>query len=113
MPEINFIKRLEAAPKVKPQINALAPPAASAKALLAFAQAFGVQSPRAEQAQDPAKFTYTAGQHVVTLFKASGALRYQDQTRWQVDDGKANFKIGDAEAQKLALDLVRRHKLAP
>ncbi len=112
MPEVNFIKRLDAPPKVETQIYALAAPAATPKTLLAFAKGFGVESKRAVQAQDKVKLTYTAGQHVLTLFRASGALRYQDQTRWQMDDGKSNLEISDAEAAKLALSHITKHKLA-
>lgn len=112
MPEVNFIKRLDAPPKVETQIYALAPSGATAKTLPVFARSFGLESRRAVLAQDPVKFTYTAGQHVLTLFKASGALRYQDQTRWQIDDGKSNLEITDAEATKLALSHIRKHELA-
>ncbi len=112
MPEVNYIKRLEAAPKVKTQILALGSPGASAKAVRELAQSLKLAEASVTQAQDATRFTYTAGQHVVSLFKASGALRYQDRSRWQVDDGKANLKIGDAEAEKRALELVRAHKLA-
>ena len=112
MPEVRFLKRLDAAPKVRTQIHALAPPGATPKTLLEFAKSFGVESERAVRAQDPVKFTYTAGQHLITLYRASGALRYQDQTRWQMDDGKTNLEITDAEATKLALGHITRHKLA-
>jgi hypothetical protein len=112
MAEVKFLKRLEAAPKVKTQIHALAPPGATAKALRDFAERFGVDSKDASQGQGPATLTYTAGPHVLTLFKASGAIRYQDQTRWQVDDGKANVKMSDATATRLALELIKRHRLA-
>ena len=113
MSEVTFSKRLDESPRVKTQIYALAAPGATPKALLAFAKGFGVESKRAVQAQDPVKLTYTAGQHVLTLFRASGALRYQDQTRWQIDDGKSNLKISDEEAAKLALSHVAKHDLAP
>jgi len=113
MANVKFLKRLEAAPKVKTQIHALAAPRATAKAVTEFARAIGVDSKRAVVAQDPVKFTYTAGQHVVALFKASGAVRYHDDTRWQMDDGKADLEIADAKAQKLALAVIKKHKLAP
>jgi hypothetical protein len=113
MAEVRFLERLEAAPKVKTQIHALAAPGATAKALRDFAAGFGVDSKRATEAQDAAAFTYTAGQHVLTLYRASGAIRYQDQTRWQIDDGKTNLKMSDATAAKHALEVVRKHRLAP
>jgi hypothetical protein len=112
MADVNFVKRLDAPPKAKTQIYALAPPGASAKALTAFAKELGVASARAEHGQDPVALTYAAGQHVLTLYKASGAIRYQDRTRWQVDDGEANVKLTDEEATRLALALVSKHGLA-
>jgi hypothetical protein len=113
MPDIKFIKPLIAVPKVKTNIYALKPPAATAKAVADFAKRFGLESAKAVRSQDPDKFTYKAGQHIVSLFKASGALRYQDATRWQVDDGKTHIDVPDADAQKLALAAIKRHNLAP
>ncbi len=113
MPEVNFIKRLEAAPKVKTQILALGRPGASAKAVREFAQTLKLEPADVTQVQDAKQFMFTAGQHVVTMFKASGAVRYQDRSRWQVDDGTANLKISDGEAEKRARELVSAHKLAP
>lgn len=112
MPEVNYIKRLRTAPKVKTQILALGPPGANAKAVRELAQSLKLEAASVTQAQDATRFTWTAGQHVVAMFKASGAVRYQDRSRWQVDDGKANLKISDAEAEKRALELVSAHKLA-
>jgi hypothetical protein len=112
VPEVNYIKRLETAPKVKTQILALGSPGANAKAVRELAQSLKLEEASVTQAQDATRFTYTAGQHVVSMFKASGAVRYQDSSRWQVDDGKANLKISDAEAEKRALELVTAHKLA-
>lgn len=113
MPEVTFIKRLETAPRVKTQILALGSPGASAKAVRELAESLKLEAANATQAQDATRFTFTAGQHVVTMFKGSGALRYQDRSRWQVDDGKANLKISDGEAEKRARELVSAHKLAP
>jgi hypothetical protein len=112
VPEVNYIKRLRTAPKVKTQILALGSPGANAKAVRELAQSLKLEEASVTQAQDATRFTYTAGQHVVSMFKASGAVRYQDRSRWQVDDGKANLKITDAEAEKRALELVSAHKLA-
>ena len=112
MAEVRFLGRLDAAPKVKTQIHALAAPGASAKTLRDFAAKFGIDSKEATQAQDATTFTYTAGQHVLTLYKASGAIRYQDATRWQIDDGKSDLKMSDATAAKRALAVVSKHGLA-
>src|SRR5580765_4532579 len=113
MPEIKFIKPLPGLPRAKTNIHALAPPAATAKAVTEAAKAFGVESKKAVQAQDDLRFMYTAGPHTVALYKASGALRYQDATRWQRDDGKTHIDVPDADAQKLALAAIKKHNLAP
>jgi hypothetical protein len=112
MTEVTFTKRLDGPPKADTQIYALAAPGATPKALLQLAKGFGIESTRAVQAQDRVKLTYTAGQHVLTLFRASGAVRYQDQTRWQIDDGKSNLELSDADASKLALEHVTKRGLA-
>lgn len=113
MPEVRFLQRLEGAPKARTQIFSLDPPRASVAALRKFATRFDVDPKRGVLQQDPARFTYTDGPHLFTLYRASGALRYQDQSRWQRDDGEANLKIGDEEATKLALNFVRKFKLVP
>ena len=112
MADVTFLQRLDAAPKVKTQIHTLAAPGASARSLREFAEKFGLGSKEATQAQDATTFTYTAGQHVLTLYKPSGAIRYQDINRWQVDDAETNLKMSDATATKRALELVGRHGLA-
>lgn len=113
MPEIKYIKPLITIPKAKTQLHDLTAPAVNAKVVAEFAKNIGVESAKAVQAQDHATFTYRAGQHTVALFKASGALRYQDATRFQVDDGKTHIDVPDADAQKLALAAVKKHNLAP
>jgi hypothetical protein len=112
MADVTFLQRLDAAPRVKTQIHTLAAPGASAKYLREFAEKLGVGSKQATQARDAATFTYTAGQHVLTLYRASGAIRYQDVNRWQADDGESSLKMSDAAAMKRALELVGRHGLA-
>ena len=113
MPEIKFVKRLIAAPTVKTNIHSLTVPTITAKAVAELAKGLGYQSAKAVQSEDPVKFTYKAGQHVVSLFKNSGAVRYADATRFQVDDGKAHIDVPDAEAQKLALAAAKQHNLFP
>jgi hypothetical protein len=112
MAEIQILETLKAAPRSKTQIYTLKPPAVGQKALLQLAQPFE-PSQKGRFTQDPTKLTYTDGPHLFTLYRASGAFRYQDQTRWQRDDGAANLEIQDAEAVKLAQRVVGEYELAP
>jgi len=112
MADIEIIDTMKAAPRAKTQIFTLKPPAASQKTLLQLARPFE-PSQKGRFTQDPSKLTYTDGPHLFTLYRASGAFRYQDQTRWQRDDGTANTQIQDAEAVKLAQSVVGQYALAP
>jgi hypothetical protein len=53
------------------------------------------------------------GSKVVTLYRASGGVRYQDRSRWQIDDGRANTQISDTEAVGVARGHVGKLNLAP
>jgi hypothetical protein len=112
MAEIEILETMKAAPRAKTQIYTLKPPAAGQKTLLQLARPFE-PSQKGLFTQDPTKLTYTDGPHLFTLYRASGAFRYQDQTRWQRDDGTSNVKLQDAEAVKLAQRVVAQYELAP
>src|SRR5436309_7536888 len=112
MAEIEILETLKAAPRAKTEIYSLKPPAVGQKALLQLAEPFR-PSQKGRFTQDPTRLTYTDGPHLFTLYRASGAFRYQDQTRWQRDDGAANIQIEDAEAVKLAQRVVGEYEIAP
>jgi len=113
MPEIVFRTRLEAAGNARTRIYAVPRPNVNRAGLLAFAETIGVEPKGGTLSQDPVKLTYANGPHLVTQFKASGAVRYQDLTRWQVDDGESNVDIPDDEAARLGLELIGKYELAP
>ena len=47
------------------------------------------------------------------MCRTSGAIRFIDRSRWQVDDRTSNLKIEDQEATRLAQSIVKKNKLAP
>jgi hypothetical protein len=63
--------------------------------------------------KDADELTYSEGPFVVTLFRSSGALRYYDRTRWQVDDGKSAVEFSDDQAIGIAQEFISRADLAP
>lgn len=63
--------------------------------------------------QDDTKLRYSTGSHEVTLYRASGALRYKDLGRWQVDDGRSNVSIADEQAADAARRYMDAHRVAP
>jgi hypothetical protein len=62
---------------------------------------------------DDNRISLIDGAEIVTLYRNSGGLRYQDRSRWQIDDGRSNLKFSDAEAIGAAREVVRRLDLAP
>ena len=112
MSEVTFSKRLDGPRRSRPRSTPW-PLRAPRQRRCSSSQRASVSSRSGPCKHRSVKLTYTAGQHVLTLFRASGAIRYQDQTRWQLDDGKSNLKISDEEAAKLALSHVAKHDLAP
>ena len=112
MAEIEILETLKATPRAKTQIYALKAPGASQKTLLEMAKPLEPGA-KGRFTLDPVKLTYTDGPHLFTLYRASGAFRYQDQTRWQRDDGTANIQMQDAEAVKLAQGVIGQYAIAP
>jgi hypothetical protein len=102
-------------PKTPLNIYQLATPAANKRTLLDIAGRFdlGANARAGKFQEDEARLTYAEGPHVIRLYRASGGLRYQDQRRWQKDDGQANSVLSDSEAVKIARGYVARHDLAP
>ena len=58
------------------------------------------------------KVTIADGHSEVTVYRDSGALRYRNRTRWQLDHG-GNLDLGDDDAAGIARAFVERYDLAP
>jgi hypothetical protein len=115
MPEIKFIARLKEIPPLKTQILRLAPPSVNEKTLYEFSRRLGLKGTRAAGilGQDADALTYAEGTNIVQVFRASGGIRFQDHTRWQVDDGKSEVKYKDDEAINMARGKIEQTGLVP
>lgn len=56
--------------------------------------------------------TFSEGPYDLMIHRASGAFRFIDRTRWQVDDG-SNLRLSDEEAIKIARNHLGQYKLPP
>lgn len=101
-------------PKSPPPIFKLLPPRANERALLDLAHGFKLKA--GEQAgsisRDASTFTYSEGAFDIVLHRASGAFRFKDRNRWQIDQ-RLNVELSDEKAVKLAQGQLSRYKLLP
>ena len=110
------IKTKLTSPKGKPApIYRLASPRVTEKAIRALAKQLGMQADAkyGEFKSDADKLTLSEGHLELTMHRASGAVRFIDRARWQVDDRQSDFKIEDAAASRLAQSVTRKYELAP
>ena len=93
----------------------LKPPSVTEKTVSAMAKQLGMSldNKAGTFASDPDKIKYTDGHLELTMYRASGGIRFIDRARWQVDDLKADLKIEDAAASRLAQNFVKKYQLAP
>jgi hypothetical protein len=115
MVDIAFTSRLESLPERDTNIYRLKGPRVNERSLREMAKRFELKGDIAsgEFSKDADELTYTEGPSVVTLFRSSGALRYYDNIRWQVDDGKSEVEFSDDEAVSIAEDFISRSDLVP
>ena len=62
---------------------------------------------------DEDKLMLSDGNLQLTMYRASGGIRFIDRARWQVDDRKSNLDIEDAAATRLAQGYIKKNDLAP
>jgi hypothetical protein len=115
MTEFNYLGRLESRPAVDTNILRLKGPGVNERLLWDLAHRFGLKGDLrdGQLSKDADELAYAEGALVVTLFRPSGALRYYDSTRWQVDDGKSRVEFSDDEAVGIAQDFIRQTDLVP
>jgi len=74
-------------PESPPPIFTLPTPRVNERALLDLARSFKLKA--TEQAgsisRDASTFTYSEGAFDLTFHRASGAFRFKDRNRWQID----------------------------
>jgi hypothetical protein len=97
------------------QIYELGRPVVDERSLRKVASSFGLPA-RAKTGRleiDDQKLRYSVGSQMVTQYRASGAVRYQDGARWQVDDGYSNVRIAEDKAVAIARRYMAAHAIAP
>jgi len=115
MAEIRVVEKLMPTPRGRASIYRLKKPAVNEKTIRSLARQLGMQADAKSGAltSDANKLTYSEGHLELTMYRASGGIRFIDRARWQVDDRKADLQIEDAEASRLAQNVVAKFKLAP
>jgi hypothetical protein len=115
MTDIVFLSRLESLPERDTNIYRLKGPGVNERSLKEMARRFELRGDleSGELSKDADELTYTEGPFVVTLSRSSGALRYYDRTRWQLDDGESEVEFSDDQAVSIAEDFIRRSDLVP
>ena len=110
------IKTQLPAPTGKPAaIYRLVTPRVNERSIRELAKQLGMQADSGSGVltSDVDKLTFAVGHLELTMHRASGAIRFIDRARWQVDDRRSELKIGDEEATRLAQSVTQKYKLAP
>lgn len=115
MAEIKVSGKLISTPRGRARIYRLKPPSVNEKGIRGLAQLLGMPADAKSGTlkSDADKLTYSQGLLELTMYRASGGIRFIDRGRWQVDDHKSNLKLEDAAASRLAQSFVKKYKLAP
>lgn len=110
MTEFRFLSRLENPPEQRTQIFRFRQPEVTEETVWRMAQRFGLEGDvqRGVLQKDTSKITYTEGQMSVTLYRASGGLRFRDMERWQADDRVSNVDMTDEQAIEIAHRHIRK-----
>jgi hypothetical protein len=114
MAEIKVTGQLRTTPRGQGRIYRLKAPIVNERSLRALAQRLGMRADAKSGAvtSDADKLAYVNGSLELTMYRASGGIRFLDRARWQVDDRTTDLKIEDAAAIRLAQGVVRKQKLA-
>lgn len=88
-------------------------PRVSSRTVLELGERLGLKGGRREARLESteAAIRYGAGSELVTVYRASGAVRYQDLARWQVDDG-SDAAMTDEDAFAAARRYIEVKELA-
>lgn len=113
MADIRIDVRLIATPRVLCPVYRLKKPVVNERTLRTMARRLGLKGEGGifRSAEDTLR--YSEGHLELTMYRASGGIRFLDRARWQVDDRSADLKIEDQAALRLAQNYSRKYKLAP
>ncbi|MBN1479196.1 hypothetical protein EH223_16005 [candidate division KSB1 bacterium] len=115
MPEIKYLKRMTTQPRLDTNIYRLQIPKINEKSIVEEAKRLNLTGniKTAEVLKNPKELSYTEGPYVVTLYQKSGALRFYDSTRWQMDDGTSHVTMSDDDAVEIAEKFIKKTQLVP
>jgi hypothetical protein len=114
MADIKVIGKLLTTPRQLGSIYRLHSPKVNEKTVRALAHQLGMSGQgRVRLTSDENKLTYSDGPLQLTMYRASGGIRFIDRARWQIDDGRSDLRVEDAMARRLAQNYLKTHNLAP
>jgi hypothetical protein len=115
MTEIRFAKPMEALPRLKQTVSVFSLEAPGVNESLIRKKVKQVKlkgfGGDGSFTRDEERLTYTEGQFVLSLHRASGALRYYDSRRWQIDDGRSKVQFSDEQAVSIAKRFLTQSEL--
>jgi hypothetical protein len=114
MATIKVLAKMPELPKTPPPILTLPRPQVSERALLTLARSLNLKGTETVGSihRDASTFGYSEGAFDLILHRASGAFRFKDRNRWQIDH-RSNVELSDEDAIKRARTLLKRYKLLP
>ena len=114
MADIKLLGEPLPTPRAQTPIYRLKPPGVNERAVRALAQRLGLRGEATAGIlrSDADKLVYSEGPLELTVYRASGGIRFRDRARWQVDDRTADLRMDDRAALRLAQTFARRYNLA-
>lgn len=115
MPKYQLLTKIPSPPQQHTRIFRLAPPHVNQRTLFRLTKRFGLKGNlhTGSLQQDARQMTYLERSFELVLYRASGGLRFHDNARWQVDDGKAHLTFDDATAVKMAQRYIEELAIVP
>jgi hypothetical protein len=113
--DIKLTGKLIETPRIPARIYRLKTPSVNEKAIRALAGQLGMRADAkaGRLTSDEDKLMLSDGNLQLTMYRASGGIRFVDRARWQVDDRKSDLDIEDAAATRLAQSYIKKNDLAP
>lgn len=115
MADIKLVGELISTPRAQTHVYRLKPPSVNERTVRAMTRRLGLrgEAKAGTLHSDADKLIYSEGHLELTMYRASGGIRFRDRARWQVDDRKADLKMDDQAALRFAQNFARKYELAP
>ena len=112
---INKNVKLRETPRVKTNIYRLKGTGINESYILKISKRFGLKGHRrlGEISSNQYTLTYAEGPYVISLDRRSGALRFIDKNRWQIDNGISKVDFSEKKAVDIAQHFITNTELVP